>query len=514
MKARDIKTKRVWKRVMPSGYLSQSRFSSIEEPSSIPEDNLTFMTVTQADFIREFYPSGHAINDPTIYPDIYKEERIPVYDDNGDKIGEKSQIYKELFPRYAFAFQQIIAIKQIIHLCGNDIQFELNIENPTDEEKSNFLKFRTGWISKDMELAFYESVKSTKITGDTAFVGFLNNGEFKHKTLSYLNGDTLFDHKDSLTGERLLFARSYYDYDEDGNKVIEWLEVWDKTYLTRYKKNLGKSISQRILDVFGIDGYTIVSKKAHGFPFVPVAYHRDDNGACWTPSQESIEGYELSFSQMAQNNQAYGFPILYLQGDGETEIGKQFDMNGTVKVLEMGKDDKVGYLNAPNASESFMKQLDTLYKMIYEQSFTVIPPELKSGDLPAAALKILYSPAYEKAIADAAEFQSFLNDLVEIFAYGYGLEMKKTLDFANLPMKWWIKPYVHVSESAMVQDLATAVQNGFISRQTATEKISMYSTVSEWDRIMKEQNEKRKAEMDLELERSKLSVQNTPIEVE
>ena len=70
MKARDIKTKRVWKRVMPSGYLSQSRFSSIEEPSSIPEDNLTFMTVTQADFLREFYPSGHAINDPTIYPDI------------------------------------------------------------------------------------------------------------------------------------------------------------------------------------------------------------------------------------------------------------------------------------------------------------------------------------------------------------------------------------------------------------------------------------------------------------
>ena len=206
------------------------------------------------------------------------------------------------------------------------------------------------------------------------------------------------------------------------------------------------------------------------------------------------------------------YPLL--KGDGETEIGKQFDMNGTVKVLEMGKDDKVGYLNAPNASESFMKQLDTLYKMIYEQSFTVIPPELKSGDLPAAALKILYSPAYEKAIADAAEFQSFLNDLVEIFAYGYGLEMKKTLDFANLPMKWWIKPYVHVSESAMVQDLATAVQNGFISRQTATEKISMYSTVSEWDRIMKEQNEKRKAEMDLELERSKLSVQNTPIEVE
>ena len=148
--------------------------------------------------------------------------------------------------------------------------------------------------------------------------------------------------------------------------------------------------------------------------------------------------------------------------------------------------------------------------MIYEQSFTVIPPELKSGDLPAAALKILYSPAYEKATTDSAEFQPFLNDLVSIFAYGYGLEVENTLAFASLPMKWWIKPYVHVSESAMVQDLATSVQNGFLSRQTATEKISMYSTVSEWDRIMKEQNEKRKAEM--ELEKEELSAENELIE--
>ena len=74
MKARDIKTKRVWRRIMPSGYLAQPRFSSTDEPSLMPVDNLTFMAVTQADFLREFYPSGHAINDPSVYPDIYKEE--------------------------------------------------------------------------------------------------------------------------------------------------------------------------------------------------------------------------------------------------------------------------------------------------------------------------------------------------------------------------------------------------------------------------------------------------------
>ena len=31
-------------------------------------------------------------------------------------------------------------------------------------------------------------------------------------------------------------ARSFYDYDENGEIVVEWLEVWDGTYLTRLKK--------------------------------------------------------------------------------------------------------------------------------------------------------------------------------------------------------------------------------------------------------------------------------------
>jgi hypothetical protein len=507
MKPIDIKTKRVWKRITPAGYLSQSRFISTEETLSAMNDNMMFQTVTQADFLREFYPSGHAINDPTVYPDIYREEIVPVYDDEGNQIRTERRVYKECVPRLAFAFQQIIALKQLVHLCGDDIQFELNVKNPTEEQEAMFLKFRSGWIQKDMELAFYEGAKSVKITGDGAFVGFMDNGEFGYKTLSFLNGDVLYPHRDPITGKMLLFARSYYDYDEDGNKITEWLEVWDDEFLTRYKKATGKKMTERILNMFGIDGYTRVSKELHGFPFVPVAYMRDNDGACWTPSQNSIESFELSFSQMAQNNQAYGFPILYLQGDGDTVINKEFDMNGTVKVLEMGKDDKVGYLNAPNASESFMKQIDTLYKMIYEQSFTVIPPSLKSGDLPAAALKILYSPAYEKAMTDANEYQPFLNDMVKIFSFGYGMEVESTIDFKNLPMKWWIKPYVHVSESAMVADLASAVQNGFISKQTASEKISMYSTVSEWDRIIKEQKAKRDAELLSEIERISATAQ-------
>lgn len=502
MNRREIKTKRPWKRIRPEGYMRSGLFAEGHEPL-LTNDTCLYQIVTQSDFLREYYPSGHVINDPTVYPDIYREEEEPIYDVSGEPTGKTTRkIYKELVPRYAFAFQQIISVKQIIHLCGNDIQFELNKENPTDEEAKTFTLFREGWLKKDMEIAFFEAVQSTKITGDAAIVGYMRGGEFGYKSLSFKDGDTLYPHYDPTTGSLQLFARSYHDYDEEGNKITEWLEVWDNIYLYRYKRaesGISGTVN-KILDVFGADGYQLVSKETHGFPFIPVAYRRDDEGPCWSGSQDSIDGYEMSFSQMAQNNQAFGFPILYLQGEGSDSMAMQHDLNGSVKVITGGTEDKASFLSQTNASDAFIKQLDTFYKMIYEQSFAVIPPELKSGDLPAAALKILYSPAYEKATIDANEYQPFLNDLVRIFSYGYGLEMKKTIDFGNLPIKWWIKPYIHVNESVMVADLASAVQNGFISKQTASERISMYSIAGEWERIMREMKEEQQQDLLMQIQ--------------
>lgn len=494
MNTREIKTKRPWKRVLPQGYMQHGIFK-FGDDFTPPVENLQYAIVTQADFLKEYYPSGHAINDEHYYPDIYRSTAEPIYDADGNDTGRsKTVTYKECVPRYAFAFQQIITTKQLVHLCGNDIQFELNVAEPTQEQQDDFKVFREGWLGKDMEVAFYEAAKAVKITGDGAVVGYLHDGKFGFKALSYLNGDLLYPHYDSITGKMILFARSYSDYDNEGEMMTEWLEVWDKTTLKRFKRSGDKykSFKEKILNLFNIDGYELVSNEIHGFPFVPVAYKRSEDGACWFASQDSIDAYELSFSQMAHNNQAFGEPILYLQGENVEMV---HDINGTLKTLTLGTEDKAGYLESQSASDSYMKQLETLYKMIYEQSFAVIPPELRSGDLPAAALKILYSPAYEKAICDAAEYQTFLNDLVEIFSYGFGVEMEKTIDFSNLPIKWWIRPYIHVNESAIVSDLAMAVQNGFISKETATERIAFYGTVGEWDRIMKEYKQQQEADL-------------------
>lgn len=508
MNIKEVKTKRPWKKILPNGN-SHGIFTSFTEVP-MPFDDMSFNIVTQADFLREYYPSGHSINDPNIYPDITRVEEVPIYDAEGNDTGTtKNRYYTEFVPRYSFAFQQIIKIKQMVHLCGNDIQFELSSPKPSQKEQDIFNAYREGWLKKNMEIAFFDAASSVKTTGDTAFVGYLDNGVFGYKVLSFKNGDTLYPHY-GLNGKLRLFARSFNDMDENGGVVTEWLEIWDDKYFYRYRKNgeAAKTIKDKILGIFGLDGYSQVGERVpHGFPRIPVAYHRDEDGACWSPSQDSIDAYEMSFSQMAHNNQAFGEPTLVFQGEG-SNLDAQYDANGTIKTLSMGTDDKVSYLSAQSASESYMKQLDTIYKMIFTQSFIVEPPELKSGDLPAAALKILYSPAVEKAMNDASEYQGFLDDMVDIFSYGYGVEMEKTIDFTNLNMKWWIEPYVHVNSSTVISDLASAVQNGFCSKKTASERIeTLYTTNGEWDRIVKEKKEEQQADLLFELKTAEANKQ-------
>ena len=488
---RQIMTRRPFKRILPDGYKRAAGEVIGNKVTCEPLDIAVYQIMTQTDFLREFHPSGHCINDPLVYPDRLRKDP------------ETNEWYREPVVRCSFAFQRVITIKHLVHLCGNDIQFEMESNKDNLNMDDTFSRFRIGWAMKDMEIAWYEAAKSVKITGDGAFVGYLHKGSFYWKVLSFEKGDTLYPHFDSVSGELILFARSYSDYDDKSNPVTDWLEVWDERYLRRFKK--GKSgydkIKQVIKGLFGLDGYELVSEKLHGFTFIPVAYHRNEEGACWTPSQDSIDQYELAFSQLSQNNMAYAFPIMYFKGEGDS-INIQGGMDGTIKAVSMGTEDEAGFLNKQDASQSFTKQLDTLERLIYEQSFSVKPPELRSGDLPGVAIKLLYSPAFENAMKDAQEYNKLIDQMVKIFTYGYGVETENLIDFQNLSIYAWIKPYIHLNESELVQNLATCVQNGFLSKQSANEQIQMYSNPRDWDRIMREAKEQQQADLLYELRSS------------
>ena len=467
-------------------------------------DNLAYNIVTQADFMRELDPNAHAINDRTIYQNWMQNDSDGLF-------------YETEWERHAFAFQQEILEDRLVRLTGNDIQFDLTERVEKEEDRNVFYKFKSTWAKKSMERAWYEVAKSTLATGDAAFVGILDNGKFYWKVLSYLKGDTLFPHYDRKTGKMAVFARSYSDYGEDGN-LHQYIDVWDNTFYYRLAESVpsdtvldGSPVEKEDTDIeigdFKVSGYSLEEKAPHGFPFIPIAYIRKDGGPCWSNSQEAIEHYELAFSRLAQSNSAFGLPILGLtQGSGrKIEELSMGDMTYAAKIFLIPSDGKAEFLQRQDASNAYKSQLDELKRKIYEMSMVVKAPELKSGDTPAAAIKLLYSDSYNKAMNETQEFDGVIDDIVEIFLWGAGIEVEMRLQFTNLGMCHWCIPYIPVNESEVCQNLALGVQNGFLSKETASER-NPYSTATEKARLDKELHDKQQQE--LLLQEQKLDIQN------
>lgn len=477
---KDLLTKKPFVRVQPNNVVAQA--TAVGDIANIPEEPNTqsYNIIRQSDFACELYPSGHKINSPLYYPNKIK------YDEANKRYFEQPVI------RTAFPFQRIIMTQQLIHICGNDIHIESTNNHISEEDRVATLELKKGWLDKNMEIAFYELAKSVKSTGDGAIVIYMNNGSVRYKSLSYSNGDVLFPHYD-FNGDLDCFARKYRDYDEDGDAVVEWVDVWDKKYFYTYKRSL-KGVSSTISwikEFFGVDGYELVSTNIHGFSEVPVVYQRDDNGPCWTDSQEAIDKYELAVSHLCQNNMAYAFPIMVLKGE-DVEI--QGDIYGDVKCITMGSEDDAKYLSPQDASSSFTIQLNTLLKMIFMGSFIVEPPEVKSGDLPGVAIKLIYSPSLEKAIIDAKEYDKSVDKLVRLFKFGYGIEIGKVTQMANLSVFSWIEPYVHQNNSELVNSLCMLVNSKLLSINTGS-TLTGYGENNEFDKIMREYKEQNATDL-------------------
>ena len=431
--------------------------------------------IPQSEFLREFYPSGHKINDTGYYPD--KLTRVT--------IDGKEQWAFEKVSRCAFPFQYIITIKQLIHLCGNPISFRDSNISPSEAQKKMLMEFKQGWIDKNMEIAWYNCAKSEKITGDAACVFYYEvDGNKKRtlrwRTLSYLDGDTLYCHDDPVRGR--IFARKYVMVN-DQKEPTNCVEIWDdrRVYYFVQRGSKNKWFSKSPFKDIGLDGYELESSMEHGFSRCPVAYKRSMIGACWSMSQSNIDAYEMSVSQLMENNKAFAFPILFIRSeDAEiqgTANGRPFAIHAT------GEHDEASLLTKADASESFKLQLETQLRNIFLGSFTVTPPEVKSGDLPGVAIKLIYSPALELAMSDAREWDLFIDDMVAIFKEGYSKEVGHVSGFNSINVKGQITPYIHQNVAELMNILCQGVLAGTISVESAAANVP-YGEKDEFMRIL------------------------------
>lgn len=495
MNVSDLLTKKPFYRLQNSGLFTKQEKSAPVDSLKYDEKKPQAMLMTQTDFLEEYYPSAHKINSELFFPECYNYGTVIT--EEGERL---ETMYREETFRVAVPLQKVTALQHLVHLYGNDTHHELADNKVSTELNDQFMQFQMGWLIKNIDISIYEAGKSEEITGDKAIVFYMYQGKMYTKVLSFLNGDTLYPHYDPITGKMNVFARKFYSYDEENKVVAVWVEVWDDTYLTRYKQTtVGvKGAVNKVKETLGLNGYELVSRQPHGYPELPVAYDRSkDNGPGWNDVQYLADEIEVALSYWAKACASTANDAYVMKGD-DVEI--KGDPLGRVRAFTMGKDDEVQLLEKKTGGDFFQAYVERLYKEYFRGSFTVETPELKSGDTPASTIKLIYAPNLDLAITQAKEKQDFINQVRHLFCIGYGMETKKITEYLRLEehILSYLVPFVHEDVNSTVANLVALKNAGLMSTETGAEH-NPYTTNAEADKIFKEQKKQQEADRLYEL---------------
>lgn len=452
--------------------------------------------VFQENFLAEIDPSGHKINDPSIYENIRKQ--IPrkdgfgneIKDENGNLIMNIAEIPIE---RVSIPLQQVIKTKHVSNITAESTKFTHLKLNASEKEQGIFISQKNGWVTKNMETAKYEFIDSVKTVGDAAFCAIMYKGKFSYKVFSKLNGDKLhpiFDSMDNLK----VFGREYTVYDYANREETYQFDIWDDRYLSTYKYTTDSTdtvsfawdedddYKMKSTDTNKIEGWKLIKRDPHGFSYNPIVYIKNPKGACWSHVQNLIEKLEVALSQLAENNKSYAFRIMVIKGG----CSIQGDLRGEARaiLLDDEKSD-AKFLDKADASDTFELQLKTLLQHILLGSFVVVPPEV-NGDVSGVAVKILYSPAFEQGVEDINFFNKSLDNMFKLFQEGYGIEMGDITGYKSLQVRADMKPYIPQNENEKQQNLTLGVQNGYLSKESAADQNTEYSSPDENARLVKQ----------------------------
>ena len=505
MAVRELLTKQPFYRLVNGGREAQTyNKPQYVDQMKYTERRLMGSIMTQTDYLEEYYPFSHRVMSDFYFPEFYNYSK-EVDEETGK---EEIKFHREETFRIGSTLQCVITVQQLVHLCGNDVHWELTDETIKSRTEELYKQYKKGWLRKNMEIAFYELANSVKITADGATVFYMDNGKLGWRTLSFIKGDTLYPHYDPITGRMNKFARKFSSYDEEGKEVTLWVEVWDDKYLTRYKQaKVGiKGVTNKVKDYLGFEGFEVVFRGEHGFSRIPIVYMRDkDNGTAWNNVQMLIDDYEVALSYFAKNNAGTALPAYKMKGD---DIDIEGDPLGRIRAFTMGKDDDVSIIQPQGLSENYTKYVDYLLTEIFQGGFIVKHPELKSGDTPTGTMKLYYAPSLDKAELECRDYQKTITDMQSLFCEGYGIQEGMITEFLDLNdrLYGYNVPFIHENNSSLIADLVASKNAGILSAETATE-YNPYSNTGEYQRLTAEQKQQQQADRLYQLKAARATAQ-------
>ena len=478
----QVMRKKAFTRIMPADNLLPlgNGFPFSANPM-YQEGTLTYQSITQADFMREFDQNAHKILSPQYYPD-------PVTYDK-----KKKRWLQRKLARVTVNLPEIFANQRTSMLTGNDLDIKLVGGGTSQKSQDALSSFMEGWAYHDMEVAKYDLIFNNGVVGDAAIACHLEDGKFGWRLLSYMNGDILYPHYD-FYGRLAVFGRKY-QVDEPNGKVT-YLDVYDKTWYVRYKQDFTR-------DKNGV--WVDDDVRRHNFNRVPIAYDRYGE-PFWSGAVIDVDQIELGLSQLCENNKHYALRILYALGN---EMHVEATLDGRPQQINSPDPNaKVGFLEPADSSGSFELELRQLIKHAYQAAHCVEAPEVKSGaDMSSLTVQMLYADVYHKSLNDAKVFQDGMNDLIELFQFGWGIETGRPSDFdpSVFRVKGFIHPYIMKSENEEVNNVAVlSGAGGLPKKAVCNEAYKMgYGTPRNYEDLQQEEHDALIAEQKVQSQQQK-----------
>lgn len=440
--------------------------------AQLPDIEMT--PVSQAQFMRELDVDSH---------DVLFDDNIPsitVKLNDGGYLDMKQH-------RMAVPFQKLIRNKQVRHLCVNTMSHTLLNTNPTDAQKKNFIRFKQGWVEKNMEGAKTKFVQDQKSYGDAGLLFFIKNGVLRTKNINYADGYVIISHKDD-SGAHILECLYYAVTDADGNSTT-YLDCYDDEKMTRFTNKFEAGTGE-------INGWVRHPAVEHGFSECPLVTKRGE--VAWNNGQTTITSYEALYNTFVVIEKRHGWGALYLRGKINQNGQK---IAGAVVINDTSGDEHADakYLTPPSP-QNMIETLELMEQTIMKSCGTtfILPKDIKiSGDTSGLAVEMTQELDMATAQDGVIEWQNAANKMSRLFKEGLAIELVRSgekdfgeaiTEFDDMRILTEFRVWKPKSEEGHNQMLATLKGAGGISQQTLVEKNTV-STPDEMARIQREHEE-------------------------
>lgn len=415
---------------------------------------------------KDYDVKKHKIFNIAEYPDKKVESK---YTDEKGEVKTKTDTVK--LNRIGLPYQKKIVNIATTFLCGEPIKYTNNSEDTElyDAFQKVIEKNKMKFIDKEIVTAVGRFTECAElwyhIEEANQHYGFYSSFRLKVKVLTPDKNHLypVFDENDEL----ISFSREF----KVGDKTI--FEVYTAQRIIRYEND-------------GEWKETINTENPIGK--IPVVFYKQEQVE-WADVQSAIERLEQIYSNNAESNDKFAYPILKLRG----EVVWQFTKDNTGKVMQLGENADADFVVPPTANQSLNDEISRLERDIHD--FTSTPnisfDNMKGlgNMLAGSSAQFLFLSAHLKVMDKLAIYiPAFQRRASVIKSYLQYINVK--LDNKELDIEPVITPFVINNEAEFIRFLMEANGNKPIySQEHSMQKAGIKNAQEMIKQIQQEENQ-------------------------